>query len=244
MFAFHGFGQTKEDYKVFAEVLGKEYTFYCFDLFFHGNSQWYDVEKPLNNDYWATFIKAFVEQKNISRISLCGFSIGSKFALATVEAIPEQIEELWLLAPDGIKNNFWYNLATSPGPGKVLFRKAVDRPAIFYNSAKTLRSLGLLDKSTVHFAKVQMNSLEKRKQVYHTWTVFAGLKIPVDRVISLLNQYHIKTSVYLGKNDRIIKKKALQHFVTQLNHHELHILQTSHHKLIEATARFHEKKRS
>jgi pimeloyl-ACP methyl ester carboxylesterase len=238
VFAFHGFGQTKDDFKILADSLAKDYTFYCFDLFFHGSSHWYDTETPLNKDFWQKLISAFTSEKGIEKLSVCGFSIGSKFALATLEALPDQIEELWLLAPDGIKDSLWYSIATSPGPGRAIFRQMINKPTLFYNSAKTLSSLGLVDKGTVKFAQSQMRSLERRKQVYQTWTVFAGLKFDVRQIIMLLNKSNIKTRIFLGKRDSIIKAKSIEHFASQLSNNELHTFNTSHHKLIEATANY------
>src|ERR1041384_3075655 len=100
MLTFHGYGQ---DNSVFNNYTG--YTFYHIDLFFHGKSEWNKGEEPLEKDEWKSLVEELLVKNNIQTFSVMGFSMGGKFALATLEAFPGRVKEIILLAPDGIKTN-------------------------------------------------------------------------------------------------------------------------------------------
>ncbi len=114
LLAFHGFGQSQHYFSSLATSLEKNYTVYSFDLFYHGRSHWPDSEQPLSKEFWKEMITAFLQEQQIDRFSLVGFSLGGKFVLATLEALPERTDEILFIAPDGIRTSFWYSLATYP----------------------------------------------------------------------------------------------------------------------------------
>ena len=53
----------------------------------------------------AENIREFLRKENISRFDVAGFSMGGRFALATLEAFPEKIGNVFLIAPDGEKQS-------------------------------------------------------------------------------------------------------------------------------------------
>src|SRR5690349_5025567 len=108
MLAFHGFGQGKEAFSTFGEALSSDYTLYSFDLFFHGKSEWNYEEEPLEKEFWSEIIQRFLKEQDIRSFSVVGYSMGGKFALATVEAFPTHVKEVYLLAPVGIWISPWY----------------------------------------------------------------------------------------------------------------------------------------
>lgn len=232
LFMFHGFGQSIKTLKGIEEALCHEYKVYNFDLFFHGFSEWNLDDTPLSLDYWKSMILAFLEENSIARFSLAGFSLGGKVALATLALFPDRIEHLYLIAPDGLRKNFWYNLVTSPLL-KGLFRQSIMHPHWFDRLATLLRRLNLLDKSTMRFASLQMNSREKRRRVYYTWTVYKGIQPDIQLVIDLINQYHIRTQVFIGKYDRIIRYEHVQRFVSQTKECALFELNSGHNNLLD-----------
>ena len=121
LIAFHGFGQSSQVYKSFNTLAGNQFTVFAMDLFSHGNSQYVSRELLTKTD-WQRLIGAFLQDQTIQRFSLAGFSLGGRFALATVEAFADRLDQLILIAPDGITRNGWYSLATNSGAGRRLFR--------------------------------------------------------------------------------------------------------------------------
>src|SRR5688500_16753590 len=112
LLVFHGFGQDMNVFEFLANSLSRHYTFYVFDLYFHGKSYWANGEQTLTKGEWKEIMKIFFSQNQIGNFSVAAFSLGGKFALATLESFPDKTKEIFLIAPDGIKTSFWYNLAT------------------------------------------------------------------------------------------------------------------------------------
>lgn len=236
LLAFHGFGQNKSAYKPFQSALGDDYTIYSFDLFFHGKSKWNNDLPVLSKDFWKELMKAFLIQEKIGRFSIVGYSLGGKFLLATLESFPQNIEKIIFIAPDGIKINFWYNLATYPYLLRLLFKKTINTPQIFQGVTRLADDLGLVNKSLLKFAKTQMDTREKREKVYSSWVVFRGFKFDNSKIASLINDHEIAVEVFLGRYDKMIKRKHVNLLLKKLNDYKLEVLETGHNKLIAEVA--------
>ena len=229
---FHGFGQDHQAFTSLTETVSDTYTCYSFDLYFHGRSTWAHDEQPLQKQAWKAIINTFLQKENIETFSLLGFSLGSKLALVTLEAFPERTKEIFLLAPDGIKTNFWYTLATGSFILRKLFKSMILHPERFLAITSTLQKLNLVDKSLLRFAGHQMNTPEKRKRVYYAWVVFRRLKFNPQTIATLINTHHIATTILAGKHDKVIKPEAFKNFIPRLKKVRFEILNTSHHGLI------------
>jgi pimeloyl-ACP methyl ester carboxylesterase len=234
---FHGFGQDHRAFQSWAEILKEQYTLYSFDLFFHGQSTWASREALEKGD-WKEIITLFLQQENITEFEIAGFSMGGKFAMATLEAFPEIIKKLTLLAPDGIKTSFWYSLATYPIAIRALFKSMILHPSRLYRITKALRSLGLVDKGLLRFAELQMDTEEKRKRVYFSWVYFRHLRFDSERIASLLNDRQIPLTLIVGKYDKVIQPTDMAQFVKKINTKQFKIIEAGHNDLIGRSAHF------
>ncbi len=233
LLAFHGFGQDRTAFEKHFYSLDGRFTLYSFDLFFHGQSQWPEHETPLSKKFWHTILIAFIEKNNLFRFSLMGYSLGAKFALATLEAVPGRILAVYFIAPDGIQTNRWYKLATYPAVVRRLFKSLIDNPRLFHVLTSTAMRLNLLDKSMARFAQSQMDTVEKRRRVYYSWTVFRHLKFDMENIAYLINICHIRTTMIVGQYDKIITLKNTRRLLDELDDYHLEILQTGHNGLID-----------
>lgn len=164
---------------------------------------------------------------------MAGFSIGTKFLLATLEAFPAQTEELFLIAPDGIKPDFWYNVSTRTALFRNLFKSLINRPGWFFMLLNGLQRLRILPKEVIQFARSQMRTPEKRSQVYHSWVVFRELRVHAHQTAHVINQYHIPVNVLIGKHDRIIDEKKVAPLLQHLEQYSLDIEESGHHQLLK-----------
>lgn len=217
---FHGYGQNGS---VFKNIEG-----YSIELFFHGNSVWHNGEEPLEKSEWKEIINEFLEKNQITTFSVLGFSMGGKFALATLEAFPDRVKEIILLAPDGIKTSFWYSLATYPIAFRKVFKSLINNHPRFLKIATTSRKLGLIDKGVLRFVETQMDSEEKRKRVYYSWVVFRHLKFDIDKIRSIIKERNIELKVYVGRYDKIIKPDGLKKLTSRIE-----VLDAGHNDLIK-----------
>src|SRR5258708_7224352 len=121
---FHGFGQDHTAFNSWIEVLKGDYMVYSFDLFFHGDSVWTSSD-PVEKADWKEIIELFLRKEKIVEFELSDCSMGGKFVLSPLESFPDRIKKIALIAPDGIKVNFWYRLATYPFLMRALFESFV-----------------------------------------------------------------------------------------------------------------------
>jgi pimeloyl-ACP methyl ester carboxylesterase len=230
---FHGFGQTKRAFEDLVEVLGTHYTLYSFDLFFHGESTWNLNEQPLHKITWKEMMAKFLQAHAIDAFSVMGFSMGGKFALVTLEAFPEKVKEIFLLAPDGIKTSFWYSLATYPLAFRKLFKSMINHPGRFHAIATNAHRLRIIDRGLLRFTELQMNTFEKRQRVYLSWVVFRHLTVHLPKVATLVRQYDVKLTLLVGRYDKVITARNMNRLTRQLYKYRFEIVEAGHNDLIE-----------
>jgi pimeloyl-ACP methyl ester carboxylesterase len=230
---FHGFGQDHQAFKELEDSLKSSYTIFSFDIFFHGRSKWEKGEEPLEKIFWKVLLIDFLKENEIDSFSLLGFSMGGKFVFATLEAFPEKTESVILLAPDGIKTNFWYSLATYPTTSRKLFKSMINKPQRFKAIENFAVKIGLIDRGIVRFIESQMNNPERRSRVYLAWVVFRYLKFDMSAIANLINSNKIKVTVIVGKYDKIITTKNMHHLLRKLDNSTFEILETGHNGVIQ-----------
>jgi pimeloyl-ACP methyl ester carboxylesterase len=226
---FHGYGQ---DHTIFNKYDDDTYTFYHIDLFFHGQSIWDKDEQPLEKSEWKKLIDKILTENNINSFTVLGFSMGGKFAMATLEAFPERVNEIILLAPDGIKTSYWYSLATYPIAFRKFFRSMISNHKRFLAIASGAKRLGLIDKGVLRFVETQMDSEEKRKRVYFSWVVFRHLKFDIDHIAELINKHKIKLRLFVGRYDKIITAGNMTRLTSKVKDAQFEIVEAGHNSLI------------
>jgi pimeloyl-ACP methyl ester carboxylesterase len=238
LLVFHGFGQNRNAFDTFAKSLSEDYKLYIFDLYFHGESRWGEGERPLEKSVWKKTMDRFLELHQMDKFSLCGFSLGGKFALATLEEFAEKVEEVILIAPDGIKTSFWYSLATYPLLFRRLFKSMVLHPTRFTALSKSLYGLGLMDKGLIRFAEHQMDTEDKRRRVYNSWVVFRHLTFDLKKMAALINRHSIRLIMITGKFDKVIRSENMGKLLGEVEKFRHEILETGHNGLINSAAAF------
>lgn len=241
MLCFHGIGQNGGAFEPFGIALASTFTVYSFDLFYHSQSSGlhgdiYQPNESLTPDYWAAILTAFLDEKKIDRFSVAGFSMGGVFAFATAQRFATRLDQLWLLAPDGITTSGWYSFATGSGFGRGVFRYFLNRLSLFREVSNTLVRLGWLDRSLVRFAQSTLATPEQRERVYRSWIGFRPLRPHLDSLTKTLNKHPIRVRVFLGEFDRVLPRKAVQPLLKQLITCELVMLKVGHNRLVEAVA--------
>jgi pimeloyl-ACP methyl ester carboxylesterase len=229
---FHGFGQDNSVFLSFVDTIADQYTCYCVDLYFHGKSPWLHNETPIEKTEWRAIIADILKENNLRRFSLLGFSLGAKFLLATLEAFPELIQEVFLIAPDGITTNPWYRLATSSGLLRRVFKSLINNHKRFIDLTGALGSLGMIDKSLLRFAEHQMNTELKRKRVYYSWVVSRRLSFDMKSIASLINKNNIQLTIVVGKFDNLIKPQAMNQILRHVPKHRFELLDVGHNQLL------------
>ena len=236
LLAFHGMGQDFSCFQKFAQTFDNQYTTYLFDLPFHGKSQ---VDEPIiTKEIWKEYLNKFLQENQIQNFSIIGFSMGGRFALATLEAFSERIEEAVLLAPDGITEDPFYVLATRFSFTRKIFKKIVHNQHKFHGFVDALTRVGITDKSILKFAKSMVDSPEKRKQLIKAWVGFHALRFDTKKLSQLIDNQNISVKIFMGKYDKLLPIQNVYSLTKRLKNKELIILESSHARLVEKTTEF------
>lgn len=241
MLAFHGFGQTGSVYQVFEKILGPSYQIHAFDLPFHGQSRMSKFEDGISKEKLRDFFEEYIQANNLTSFILVGYSIGAKFTLNLVNFFPEKIERLILIAPDGLRINFWYQLATSTYISRRIFRFFMQHPGIFLKFADLLTFSKLIHPSVGRFAKSQMADDQIRQMIYYSWVNYRTLNLDIKKLGKVIDQHKIPSEIFLGEKDRVISADAVKPLIREFHHIQVHILPVGHSRLIEDTAEYYEK---
>jgi pimeloyl-ACP methyl ester carboxylesterase len=204
LLCFHGFGQDHDVYRVLEDRFGEKYTLFSFDLFYHGQSFWHEKTKPLSIEDWTEIITQFLIEQRIERFSLVGYSMGARFALATFNGFPKRIEQLILLAPDGIRKHFTYRLMTSFLITRRILRYIVINPKPYQSLLALLLRLRIVDKGVLKFSETQMQTRAMRRRVYYSWTMFRKLYVPINKTLSNIEDHATKVELVMGAYDRVV----------------------------------------
>lgn len=226
---FHGFGQDHTLFRTWVNKLKGDFTIYSFDLYYHGLS--IRPNNRLSKSEWLSTFNEFLQKENISNFSICGYSLGGRFVLATAMLFPKNIEYMILLAPDGIYKSPWYRFATSL-VFKGIFKFFMKRPATFNNLLNSFEKYKLANPSLIRFAKKELGPKENRIKVYQSWVYLKPLKYSKAYIIKSLNRSNIKTLLCVGSRDNIVPQHSLERVFSNISNTEIHITPAKHHELI------------
>jgi pimeloyl-ACP methyl ester carboxylesterase len=238
LLAFHGMGQDFSCFQNFAQTFENQYTTYLFDLPYHGksggiNGNIYQENEVITKEIWKEYLEDFLQKNQIQNFSIIAFSMGGRFALATVEAFTERIEELILLAPDGITEDPKYILATRYGFTRKIFKYVVQNNVKYHAFADLLARTGIVHKNVVKFAKIMVDSPQKQEQIIRAWIGFHQLRFNIKKLSQLINNQSITVKIFMGKYDDLLPLNRVFPLTKKLKKVELIELEATHGKLIE-----------
>ena len=244
LLAFHGVGQTgRRCFEPFARYLGSYYTIYAFDLFHHGqstgvsgNGDFSDAD-VLTRVLWKDFIQNFIQEKNITRFDVAGFSLGGRYALATAEAFPERLNCLILIAPDGVVDHPLFGLATRFRPTRGLYRRLSDNPQPLFAAADLAHRARLLPERMVSFVRYAMGTPEQRRRIYRSWVSLRELSFNIVRLYELLKKNGVDVWLFVGKYDPVIAPAKMKVLADRLPADRFVVLESGHGGLVEKVAK-------
>lgn len=246
-FCFHGYGEDATSFSFLEKFAGNTFTFYAIDMPHHGQTAW-NEEVDFQQEYLRDIIFKILDTqaKKIAiskylvpdfKIILLGFSLGGRIALSLYETMPAQVEKMVLLAPDGLKINFWYWLSTQTRVGNKFFRYTMKRPEWFFVLLRGLNKLKLVNTSIFKFVNHYIGDKKVREDLYKRWTSFRRLKPHLKKIKSLIKTHTTQVRLLYGKHDRIILPVRGEKFRNGIeNHCALLIIHSGHQVLHEKHA--------
>ncbi len=238
LFCLHGYGESEKSFHFLESFLSTEYTLIAIDMPYHGSTDW---KEGLNFQ-----VNELIQLQNLliakhgfsnKHISLLGYSMGGRIALTILQQIPNSITRVILLAPDGLKINFWYWLSTQTFFGNQLFAATIHNPRWFLWMIKQFNRVGLLNLSIVKFIEYYLHDKKMRKLLFLRWTCFRKFSPNLNSLKTIVKQKRIPTHLLYGKYDRIIKPASGEKFRKGIESFcSIEIIDTGHHLLKEKNA--------
>ncbi len=203
---FHGYGEESISYGFFEKYAGQQFTFYAIDLPYHGRTRWQD-ERAFTVTDLQKIVGEILSIEKVDpgiKLTLMGFSLGGRIALSLYQSQPQIAQKIVLLAPDGLKVNFWYWLSTQTIAGNKFFAYTMKQPKWFFGFLKMLNNLKLVNASVFKFVNYYIEDKEARKLLYDRWTTLSKLTPNLEKIKRNIRQQQTPVRLIYGKHDRII----------------------------------------
>jgi pimeloyl-ACP methyl ester carboxylesterase len=212
---FHGYGETADYFVFLANLLSPEqYTLIAVDLPFHGKTVWKEGLRFLPADL-QKITELIMEQSAVTpdqKIILMGFSLGGRVALQLYQTMPASIFKLILMAPDGLKVNSWYWLATQTTAGNTFFAFTMKKPGWFFGLLRVMNKLKLVNSSIFKFVNYYIGDPEVRRLLYSRWTTLRKIKPALPVIKNYIRENKTAVRLVYGKHDRIILSSVGEKF--------------------------------
>jgi pimeloyl-ACP methyl ester carboxylesterase len=237
LLCFHGYGESAASFAFLEDALGSEFTILAPDMPFHGRTEWKDglfFDPSLFPELIDKMIAGLPVEKDRAPVDkdrwwVLGYSMGGRVALSLLQKMPERIVNLTLLAPDGLKVNGWYWLATQSDPGNRVFRRLMQKPRFFFLLLRMIGKLRLLNPGIHKFMFRYIGDPLVREELYHRWTVMRGFRPDIRSIKSIIREYRIPVSLIYGRHDRIIRAERGEQFRKGIESWcRLYVLETGH----------------
>ena len=213
LFAFHGYGESASTFAFWGEALGSDHTLIAIDLPFHGRTGWKDGLEFYPEQLFRRMedIAARVPHAGPTW-GLIGYSMGGRIALQLLQNHPDRFDRIILLAPDGLKVNFWYWIATATSLGNRLFRWTMRRPGWIFFLLRLSHALRLVNPSIYKFAVHYIDDKPVRAQLYARWTVMRKFRPNLATIAAIIRTRQLPVYLVYGKYDRIIRWQTAEKF--------------------------------
>ncbi|MBC7948346.1 MAG: alpha/beta hydrolase [Chitinophagaceae bacterium] len=231
---FHGYGEDSSGFRFLNSLSLTDYLFLAIDLPCHGRTTWNERKAFSINDL-LSIVDAILAQQGIEgklQFSVIGFSLGARVALRLYEKAPERINRLVLLAPDGMKLNFWYWLSTQTWLGNKFFRLTMKHPHWFFGFLKLLNKLGFVNTSIFKFVNAYIGNSKVRDALYNRWTGLRDIRPNLAKIKKEIKINKTPVRLIYGRHDRIILPTRGHRFISGIESHATLTIIDSGHQVL------------
>lgn len=231
----HGFGREAADFEIFKPLIAPHQRIVAINLFAHGKSIFPKnrlSKSPLETEEWCELIRQLMERLSIEHFHLVGYSMGGRVAMVMMEHMPDCIQSLTLLAPDGLKVNLLYRFVSETKLGRVMYRRIIRNPRWLLRTADALRTLHLLNDKLHRFVYVQLESEVKRQLVYDAWLAHRKLFPDLRHVAGNIQQYNVPLLLIFGEHDAVIPPRLAGNLTRHFDVKPLVHLPLAGHRLL------------
>jgi pimeloyl-ACP methyl ester carboxylesterase len=236
MIAFHGYGQDAKVYCEFESALSEKYTVVAVDLPHQGKTVW-NEKTELEASELAELIRDFLTHLGHSgNVSLMAYSLGGNYATGFFMNNPTKIDELWLIAADGLGPKKLFRLLTRTMLGRLFFRGFVHFPQPILFGLWLLKELKVYEKHVYQFFYNNISSKDRREELYKRWISASRLNVPRPKLISALNNSSVKLKMLFGIHDKVIPVAFAKYYFRKVSGSKLVLLEQGHQLIRQSNA--------
>jgi len=232
MVAIPGYADRKEQFLQLKEALSEGYSVYVLDLPGHGESEW--TIGFFNREDFVKAIRMIMNRENQSSLSMMGHSFGGRVILSLLPDLKDSIDEIILLAPDGLDEGYFRRATFLPKSIRKTLQRFLKNPGWYVGLVGFLNRIGLLKDYSFKFVKVNFENAKRRKRLFLYWNSIDCFHLNPATTKQLLNESEIPLKIVLGKRDYVIPAAAWKDWAKSLNKVQLDEIDANH-RLIGST---------
>lgn len=202
---FHGYDENGLSFGMMQDVFPAGCSLLAIDLPHHGKTEWNDAFRFDAKMLWDLILSICRKhQLDNPRIELAGYSLGGRIALSLLDHRPEHIDRVILLAPDGLKLNYWYWLSTSTVIGQKVFAITVSNPGWLLFTLRVANKLKIINPAVFKFSWFYLKEAGTRKLLYRRWMSMRWMQPDLKTIKKQIQDREIPVLLIYGAYDRIM----------------------------------------
>ena len=218
MLCFHGHGKDASDYLFLGDESLK---IISIDLFLHGESTFGKSKRiqssPITDKDLFELVTGILQLEKIDRFDLLAYSQGGRFALAILPTLIHRIDNIYLVAIDGLNDNNIYSWTQRRRLGRRIFKYFAKKPKPLVKISSMLVKLKIihpkLHELLLHYTAEPKNF----QRSYEAWAAFRNLRTNEDLIKEKLKQFNGDFILLMGAYDQIITVKSAKKFLKRIN---------------------------
>lgn len=230
VFCFHGYGECCDTFNALAASLEQTHTVYAFDLPLHGNTIW-NEGPTCTPDMWQEILQQCNPEQR--PVTLLGYSIGGRIALAMYQRYPDSYKKLVLIAPDGLHVNFWYWFSTQTRIGNRIFKHTVEKPGWIFALVGIAYKTRLVNKAMYKIAHHYIDDAAQRKHLYARWTVLRRFTPRLSAIQAAIQTRGTAVRMLFGKYDNVIPSRNGYKFAAPIPEQAVMEVAVAGHQLLK-----------
>ena len=227
LICLHGYMQSKNLFDVLFPEVPEGWRIVCIDLPLFGKSEWNDeavIDKAFFDELWKALIQKFPD----NTWHIMGFSMGGKIAMLMAESSQIELKTGILIAPDGIKSNYWHLLVTKTSIGKFLFKQALRLPKTLMGFAGFFRRFGLIGSFSIRFLRASFVRPRDRELLENTLKIYHAHPFRFKKWCDAQLGKNTRWLLIWGKKDRVLRPSVAKIFTREMPNSEIHLVNAGH----------------
>ncbi len=211
LLAFHGYSNNSSIFSGLAQKMLPQFTTVALDLPGHGSTDW-DEKETLDGPELRKIVTDLCAEHGVEKLSLLGFSLGGRVALGTLRAVPEKIQSVTLLAPDGLKTHPLLAYTNDSRAGIFLLDDVHKNPARYGKLLASLRRRNVLTENLYQFFNYHLSQTAYNTMLRTSWQALRKLYPKPAQLRKVFAQYDIPVHLLMGIHDPVIPLRNGEYF--------------------------------